>query len=100
MWMYTGSDDPTRISEEDISTEDLKNKVRRLTKLTKNDKILLKPLQKPFEVSHQPEAVSATKYLPIKIHLPIYFSYRFADIYFLLVLQELAVDMSYPPRPE
>src|SRR4051812_32935521 len=49
MWMYTGAADPTRISSDDLPTEELQNEVRRLTKLIKRDTIQLKPLRKPYD---------------------------------------------------
>ena len=57
MWMYTGQDDSTRISRSDLTAEELKDEVRRLTKLNKQDKIQLEPLREPYDAEHQPSVV-------------------------------------------
>ena len=59
MYMYTGLKDLTRLSETDLSAEELKDEVRRLTKLNKKDRIQLEPLREPFDADHQPDEVSA-----------------------------------------
>jgi hypothetical protein len=39
LWSYSGSEDSSRVSEEDIHKKDLNKRVRALTTLTKDDKI-------------------------------------------------------------
>jgi hypothetical protein len=39
LWSYSGSEDSSRVSEEDIDKKDLDKRVRALTTLTKDDEI-------------------------------------------------------------
>ena len=59
MWMHTGHEDPTRLSKTDLAAEELKDDVRRLTKLNKRDRIQLEPLREPYDTAHQPDEVRA-----------------------------------------
>ena len=45
MFEYSGPEDPTRLDEVDLSDDELKAEVRRLTKLSKKDRIQLDPLR-------------------------------------------------------
>ena len=57
MFDYSGPEDPTRLDEEDLDDDQLAAEVRRLTKLSKKDKIQLAPLRQPFDADHQPDEV-------------------------------------------
>jgi hypothetical protein len=39
LWSYSGSENPSRVSKEDIDKNDLNKRVRALTTLTKDDEI-------------------------------------------------------------
>jgi hypothetical protein len=39
LWSYSGSEDPSRVSKEDLDKKDLDRRVRALTTLTKEDEI-------------------------------------------------------------
>ena len=57
MYDYSGPEDPTRLDEVDLDDDQLTAEVRRLTKLSKKDKIQLAPLRQPFDADHQPNEV-------------------------------------------
>ena len=59
MFDYSGLEDPTRLDEVDLSDDELKDEVHRLTKLSKKDRIQLDPLRQPFDADHQPDEVRA-----------------------------------------
>ena len=57
MYDYSGLEDPTSLDEVDLEDDQLAAEVRRLTKLSKKDKIQLAPLRQPFTADHQPNEV-------------------------------------------
>ncbi|KAK1662464.1 hypothetical protein QYE76_050623 [Lolium multiflorum] len=59
LWLYTGKDDESRVSSADLSAEDLRDKVRRLTCLSAKDNIVLVSARPPFDSQHLPTEVPA-----------------------------------------
>ncbi|KAK1630323.1 hypothetical protein QYE76_004638 [Lolium multiflorum] len=59
LWLYTGKDDESRISYADLSAEDLRDEVRRLTCLSAKDNIVLVSARSPYDSQHLPAEVPA-----------------------------------------
>ncbi|KAK1647457.1 hypothetical protein QYE76_065262 [Lolium multiflorum] len=54
LWLYSGKDDESRVSSADLSADDLRDEVRRLTCLSKNDNIVLISARPPYDADHLP----------------------------------------------
>ncbi|KAM0871368.1 hypothetical protein ACQ4PT_039438 [Festuca glaucescens] len=48
MWMYSGSSDPTRVSKEEFSTNELERSIKAITRLREEDPLLGEPSIAPF----------------------------------------------------
>ncbi|KAK1561656.1 hypothetical protein QYE76_007915 [Lolium multiflorum] len=59
LWLYTGKDDESRVSSADLSAEDLRDEVRRLTCLSAKDNIVLTSARPPYDSQHLPTEVPA-----------------------------------------
>ncbi|KAK1619849.1 hypothetical protein QYE76_025366 [Lolium multiflorum] len=59
LWLYTGKDDESRVSSADLSAEDLRDEVRRLTCLSAKDNIVLMSARPPYDSQHLPTEVPA-----------------------------------------
>ncbi|KAK1664936.1 hypothetical protein QYE76_053095 [Lolium multiflorum] len=59
LWLYTGKDDESRVSSADLSAEDLRDEVRRLTCLSAKDNIVLVSARSPYDSQHLPAEVPA-----------------------------------------
>ncbi|KAK1666193.1 hypothetical protein QYE76_054352 [Lolium multiflorum] len=59
LWLYTGKDDESRVSSADLSAEDLRDEVRRLTCLSAKDNIVLVSARPPYDSQHLPTEVPA-----------------------------------------
>jgi hypothetical protein len=57
LWMYLGSTEPSRVSMKDLTTKDLKKRVRSMTKLT-SKMVLLVCLAAPFDANNPLPKVS------------------------------------------
>ncbi|KAK1618177.1 hypothetical protein QYE76_023694 [Lolium multiflorum] len=65
LWLYTGKDDESRVSSADLSAEDLRDEVRRLTCLSMKDNIVLMSARSPYDSDHPPtEALAAARCYP------------------------------------
>ncbi|KAK1608517.1 hypothetical protein QYE76_032190 [Lolium multiflorum] len=65
LWLYTGKDDESRVSSADLSAEDLRDEVRRLTCLSMKDNIVLTSARSPYDSDHPPtEALAAARCYP------------------------------------
>ncbi|KAK1618787.1 hypothetical protein QYE76_024304 [Lolium multiflorum] len=65
LWLYSGKDDESRVSSADLSADDLRDEVRRLTCLSKNDNIVLISARPPYDADHPPtEALAAARCYP------------------------------------
>ncbi|KAK1615190.1 hypothetical protein QYE76_020707 [Lolium multiflorum] len=60
LWLYSGKDDESRVSSADLSADDLRDEVRRLTCLSKNDNIVLISARPPYDADHPPTEALAT----------------------------------------
>ena len=58
MWTYVGKDDPTRISKEDLSTNELEKIARSFIKLTQKDEIPSSCRVTPLDKENPPLVVS------------------------------------------
>ncbi|KAK1610458.1 hypothetical protein QYE76_034131 [Lolium multiflorum] len=52
LWLYTGKDDRSRVCSADLSAEDLRDEVRRLTCLSMRDNIVLTSARPPYDFDH------------------------------------------------
>ncbi|KAK1608630.1 hypothetical protein QYE76_032303 [Lolium multiflorum] len=59
LWLYTGKDDESRVSSVDLSADDLRDEVRRLTCLSAKDNIVLVSARSPYDSQHLPAEVPA-----------------------------------------
>ena len=59
MYLYTGANDSTCVSSDELTDKEVLDEVRRLTKLTKNDDIPLDVIIDPYEASNLPAEVCA-----------------------------------------
>ncbi|KAK1653387.1 hypothetical protein QYE76_071192 [Lolium multiflorum] len=59
LWLYTGKDDRSRVSSADLSAEDLRDEVRRLTCLSMRDNIVLISARSPYDFDHLPTEAPA-----------------------------------------
>ncbi|KAK1682980.1 hypothetical protein QYE76_043828 [Lolium multiflorum] len=65
LWLYTGKGDESRVSSADLSAEDLRDEVRRLTCLSMKDNIVLMSARSPYDSDHPPtEALAAARCYP------------------------------------
>ncbi|KAK1687149.1 hypothetical protein QYE76_047997 [Lolium multiflorum] len=56
--MYTGENDKSRVNSVDLSDEELRDEVRRLTRLSQKDNIVLTSARPPFDFKHLPAEAS------------------------------------------
>ncbi|KAK1682701.1 hypothetical protein QYE76_043549 [Lolium multiflorum] len=59
LWLYTGKADESRVSSADLSAEDLRDEVRRLTCRNTKDNIVLVSARSPYDSDHPPSEVPA-----------------------------------------
>ncbi|KAK1607423.1 hypothetical protein QYE76_031096 [Lolium multiflorum] len=59
LWLYSGKDDESRVISADLSADDLRDEVRRLTCLSKNDNIVLISARPPYDADHLPTKASS-----------------------------------------
>ncbi|KAK1698549.1 hypothetical protein QYE76_015246 [Lolium multiflorum] len=65
LWLYTGKEDESRVSSAELSAEDLRDEVRRLTCLSMKDNIVLTSAHPPYDSVHPPtEALAAARCYP------------------------------------
>ena len=57
MWEYTGSSDETRIFDEELSRQELRDKLVTIMSLTKKDKFEASPREAPFGEGNTPPEV-------------------------------------------
>ena len=57
MWEYAGPSDETRTSEEELTRQELRDKLIAITSLTKKDKFEASPLEAPFGEGKTPPEV-------------------------------------------
>ncbi|KAK1652681.1 hypothetical protein QYE76_070486 [Lolium multiflorum] len=58
LWMYVGKDDKSRVSSADLSDEELRDEVRRLTCFSMKDNIVLTSARLPYDFKHLPAEAS------------------------------------------
>ncbi|KAK1692577.1 hypothetical protein QYE76_009274 [Lolium multiflorum] len=58
LWMYVGKDDKSRVSSVDLSDEELRDEVRRLTRFSQKDNIVLTSARLPYDLKHLPAKAS------------------------------------------
>jgi hypothetical protein len=58
MWAYSGASDPTRVRNEELSTNELEDNVRAITKIKASDPCDAIPPVAPFEASNAPTMVN------------------------------------------
>ncbi|KAK1628484.1 hypothetical protein QYE76_002799 [Lolium multiflorum] len=59
LWLYTRKGDKSRISSADLSTDELRDEVRRLTCLSMKDNIVLTSARSPYDFDHLPTEASS-----------------------------------------
>ncbi|KAK1663464.1 hypothetical protein QYE76_051623 [Lolium multiflorum] len=65
LWLYTDKDDKSRVISADLSAEELRDEVRRLTCLSMRDNIILTSARPPYDFHHLPtEAPSVAQCYP------------------------------------
>ena len=57
MWLFTGKSDKSRVISADLSAEELRDEVRRLTCLSMRDNIILTSARPPYDLHHLPTEV-------------------------------------------
>ena len=57
LWLYTGKGDKSRINSADLSADELRDEVRRLTCLSTKDTIILTSACPPYDFDHLPTEV-------------------------------------------
>jgi hypothetical protein len=57
LWIYTGKSDKSRVISADLSAEELRDEVRRLTCLSMKDNIILTSARPPYDLHHLPTEV-------------------------------------------
>ena len=57
LWLYVGKDDKSRVSSADLSNDELRDEVRRLTCLSMKDNIVLTSARPPYDLKHLPAEV-------------------------------------------
>ena len=60
LWLYVGKDDKSRVSSADLSDDELRDEVRRLTCLCMKDNIVLTSARSPYDLKHLPAEVTLT----------------------------------------
>ncbi|KAK1610983.1 hypothetical protein QYE76_034656 [Lolium multiflorum] len=59
LWLYTGKGDKSRVSSADLSADELREEVRRLTCLSMKDTIILTSARSPYDFDHLPTEASS-----------------------------------------
>jgi hypothetical protein len=80
LWSYSGSENPSRVSKEDIDKKDLDKRVRALTTLTKDDEILALTANF-FDSAHSLLAVCAPLFINFSFVCLLVFCSCFPDIF-------------------
>jgi hypothetical protein len=57
LWLYVGKDDKSRVNSADLSDEELRDEVRRLTRFSQKDNIVLILARPPLDLKHLPAEV-------------------------------------------
>jgi hypothetical protein len=96
LWSYSGSEDSSRVSKEDIDKKYLDKRVRALTTLTKDDEIPALAADF-FDSKHPLPAVCALSY---HLFVFLYFGAAFMTVLRLILVQGLQFFVSCPPLPE
>jgi hypothetical protein len=96
LWSYSGSEDSSRVSEEDIDKKDLDKRVRDLTTFTKDDEIPVLAADF-FDSEHPLPAVCA---LSSQLFVFLYFGSAFVTTLRLVLVQGHQSFVSRPPLPE
>jgi hypothetical protein len=96
LWSYSGSEDSSRVSKEDIDKKDLDKRVRALTTLTKDGKIPMLAADF-FDSEHPLPAVCA---LSSHLFLFLYFGATFVTALRLVFVKCHQSFVSRPPLPE
>jgi hypothetical protein len=65
MWMYVGKEDKSRVSSADLLDEELRDEVRRLTRFSQKDNIVLTSARLPYDLKHLPAEVIFIMLAPI-----------------------------------
>ncbi|KAK1699348.1 hypothetical protein QYE76_016045 [Lolium multiflorum] len=63
LWLYTGKGDKSRVSSADLSADELRDEVRRLTCLSMKDNIILTSARPPYDFHHLPTEVILHRFL-------------------------------------
>ncbi|KAK1619021.1 hypothetical protein QYE76_024538 [Lolium multiflorum] len=58
LWLYTGEGDKSRVSLSEFSKEELRDEVRRLTRLSQKDNIVMTSARPPLDLKHLPTKAS------------------------------------------
>ncbi|KAK1642383.1 hypothetical protein QYE76_060188 [Lolium multiflorum] len=58
LWLFVGKDDKSRVSSVDLSDEELRDEVRRLTRFSQKDDIVLTSARPPYDFKHLPAEAS------------------------------------------
>jgi hypothetical protein len=78
LWSYSGSENPSRVSKEDMDKKDLDKRVRALTTLTKDDEIPALTADF-FDSDHPLPTVCALLFTNFSFICPLVFRYCFPD---------------------
>jgi hypothetical protein len=97
LWLYTGKEDESRVSSAELSAEDLRDEVRRLTCLSMRDNIVLTSARSPYDSDHPPTEVILCL---VSSFLLLLFLYLLCLHKLLFLRQALAAARCYPPTPE
>jgi hypothetical protein len=96
LWLFIGKDDKSRVSSVDLSDEELRDEVRRLTRFSQKDDIVLTSARPPYDFKHLPAEVIFFALVPNAVFIS---SFKLLTVYFFC-RQASTVAQCYPPTPE
>jgi hypothetical protein len=72
LWLFIGKDDKSRVSSVDLSDEELRDEVRRLTRFSQKDDIVLTSARPPYDFKHLPAEVIFFALVPNAISISLF----------------------------
>ena len=79
LWLFIGKDDKSRVSSVDLSDEELRDEVRRLTRFSQKDDIVLTSARPPYDFKHLPAEVIFFALVPNAVFIS---SFKLLTVYF------------------
>jgi hypothetical protein len=81
LWLFVGKDDKSRVSSVDLSDEELRDEVRRLTRFSQKDDIVRTSARPPYDFKHLPAEVIFFALVPNVVFISLF---KLLTVYFFV----------------